>query len=94
MPDDTPVNESDASRSEFEGQPSVIGVVLADLRTAKGLFSEMLVLSTETRGTARLPAEPLSYWLSTTDPKDNLRLEELIRKHGNLRAALQEAAGL
>lgn len=37
MPDDTPVNESDASRSEFEGQPSVIGVVLADLRKAKGL---------------------------------------------------------
>jgi len=34
---DTPVNESDESRSEFEGQPNVIGVVLADLRKAKGL---------------------------------------------------------
>ena len=37
MTEDAPGNESDASRSEFEGQPSVIGVVLADLRKAKGL---------------------------------------------------------
>ena len=37
MTEDTPVNESDQARSEFEGQPSVIGVVLADLRKAKGL---------------------------------------------------------
>ena len=37
MTDDTPVTESDESRSEFEGQPNVIGVVLADLRKAKGL---------------------------------------------------------
>ena len=36
MTDDTPVNESDETRSEFEGQPNVIGVVLADLRKAKG----------------------------------------------------------
>ena len=36
MTDDVPVNESGESRSEFEGQPNVIGVVLADLRTAKG----------------------------------------------------------
>ena len=31
------MNESDQTRSEFEGQPTVIGVVLADLRNAKGL---------------------------------------------------------
>ena len=37
MADDTPDTESDDSRSEFEGQPNVIGVVLADLRKAKGL---------------------------------------------------------
>ena len=37
MADDAPVDESDDSRSEFEGQPNVIGVVLADLRKAKGL---------------------------------------------------------
>ena len=29
---------------------------------------------------------------SSSDPKDNLRLQALIRKHGNLRDALLEAA--
>ena len=30
-------DESDRHRSKFEGQPNVLGVVLADLRKAKGL---------------------------------------------------------
>jgi HTH-type transcriptional regulator, competence development regulator len=34
---DAPANESDESDTEFEGQPILIGVVLADLRKAKGL---------------------------------------------------------
>jgi hypothetical protein len=66
--------------------------ILARIRTVKGKFSEMLVQSTETRGIARLVPDPLSYWISTTDPKDNLKLEALRRKHGDLRAALLEAA--
>ena len=37
MTDDAPVDEGDEIRSDFEGQPNVIGVVLADLRKAKGL---------------------------------------------------------
>lgn len=37
MTEDPPANESDKADSEFEGQPNVIGVVLADLRKAKGL---------------------------------------------------------
>ena len=37
MTEDAPADESDQARSEFEGQPNVIGVVLADLRKAKGL---------------------------------------------------------
>lgn len=65
--------------------------ILAKIRTVKGKFSEMLVQSTETRGIARLIPDPLSYWISTTDPKDNLKLEALVRKHGDLRSALQEA---
>jgi hypothetical protein len=52
----------------------------------------MLVQSTETRGVARLVPDPLSYWISTTDPKDNLRLEALVKKHGDLRSALLEAS--
>jgi hypothetical protein len=66
--------------------------LLAKVRTVKGKFSEMLVLSTETRGIARLVPDPLSYWISTSDPKDNLRIEALREKHGDLRSALREAA--
>jgi len=66
--------------------------ILGKLRTVKGKFSEMLVQSTETRGVARLIPDPLSYWISTSDPKDNLRLEGLVQKHGDLRSALLEAA--
>jgi hypothetical protein len=66
--------------------------ILGKLRTVKGKFSEMLVQSTETRGVARLIPDPLSYWISTSDPKDNLRLDALVKKHGDLRSALLEAA--
>ena len=67
--------------------------LLAKVRTVKGRFSEMLIQSTETKGVARLVPDGLSYWVSTTDPKDNQRLEALIREKGSLRAALLEAAG-
>jgi hypothetical protein len=66
--------------------------LLSKVRTVKGRFSEMLVQSTETRGIARLVPDPLSYWISTTDPKDNLRLQSLVREKGSLREALLEAA--
>jgi len=35
--DDAPADESEESHPEFEGQPQVVGVLLADLRRAKGL---------------------------------------------------------
>lgn len=66
--------------------------LLTGVRTVKGKFSEMLIQSTETHGVARLVQDPWSYWVSTTDPRDNERLEALIREKGSLRAALQEAA--
>jgi hypothetical protein len=65
---------------------------LAALRTVKGRFSEILVQSTETRGLARLVPDPLGYWITTTDPRDNLRLERLVLEKGGLREALLEAA--
>ena len=37
MSEDGPGDERDQQRSEFAGQPNVLGVVLADLRKAKGL---------------------------------------------------------
>jgi type IV secretory pathway VirB4 component len=66
--------------------------ILSKIRTVKGKFSEILLQSTETRGVARLVPDPLGYWLTTTDPRDNARLDALLRKHGNLRSALLEAA--
>ena len=66
--------------------------LLGRIRTVKGRFSEMLVQSTDTRGLARLCPDALSYWISTSDPKDNLRLEALVREKGSLRAALLAAA--
>jgi conjugal transfer ATP-binding protein TraC len=66
--------------------------LLGKIRTVKGRFSEMLVQSTETRGVARLAPDALSYWISTSDPKDNLRLEALVREKGSLRDALLAAA--
>jgi type IV secretory pathway VirB4 component len=66
--------------------------ILSRIRTVKGKFSELLIQSTETRGVARLVPDPLGYWLTTTDPRDNVKLEGLVRKHGDLRAALLEAA--
>jgi conjugal transfer ATP-binding protein TraC len=66
--------------------------LLGQVRTVKGRFSEMLVLSTESRGVARLVPDALSYWVSTTDPADNLRLDALVRERGSLREALQAAA--
>jgi conjugal transfer ATP-binding protein TraC len=66
--------------------------ILSRVRTVKGKFSEMLVQSTETQGVARLVPDPFSYWLTTTDPRDNLRLEALVREKGSLREALRAAA--
>ena len=66
--------------------------LLAKVRTVKGRFSEMLVQSTGTRGIGRLVPDRLSYWISTTDPKDNLRLQALVAEKGGLREALLQAA--
>jgi conjugal transfer ATP-binding protein TraC len=66
--------------------------LLGKIRTVKGRFSEILVLSPATRGVARLAMDAETYWISTTDPRDNLRLEALVRERGSLREALLEAA--
>jgi type IV secretory pathway VirB4 component len=66
--------------------------LLAGIRTVKGSFSEILVQSAATRGVARLVPDRLSYYLSTTDPQDNLLLARLAREKGGLREALLAAA--
>jgi hypothetical protein len=72
--------------------------LLGGLATVKGQFSEILVLSPKTRGVARLIPDPLSYWITTSDPQDNswlAREEEKYRDRGDqnsLHHALQAAA--
>jgi conjugal transfer ATP-binding protein TraC len=65
--------------------------VLSTLTTVKGQFSEMLILSPRGSGVARLIQDPLTYWLTTTDPADRAILDELLKKHP-LRQALQLAS--
>jgi hypothetical protein len=78
-------------------KPSEKGV-LSTLRTVKGAFSEMLILSPRHSGVARLAQDPLTYWITTTDAEDNAELEVLRRRaveRGDpdpLRSALQAAA--
>jgi conjugal transfer ATP-binding protein TraC len=72
--------------------------LLGSLTTLKGRFSEMLILAGAARGVARLIPDPLTYWIATSDPKDNAMLAGRISRHREqgapdpVRAALQELA--
>lgn len=72
--------------------------LLGSLTTLKGRFSEMLILAGSARGVARLIPDALSYWISTSDPKDNALLANRIARYREqgapdpVRAALQELA--
>jgi len=71
---------------------------LSTLRTLKGAFSEMLILTPRQSGIARLVQDPLTYWITTTDAEDNVELDALrsrLAERGDpdpLRAALQAAS--
>ncbi len=66
--------------------------LLSGLTTVKGRFSEMLIVSSAGKGVARLVCDPLLYWLSTSDPRDNDLLARTVARHGDARAALSELA--
>lgn len=72
--------------------------LLGSLTTIKGRMSEFLISTAEVKGVARLIQDPLSYWVTTSDPADNAYLEELVRKRAAegkedaLADALREAA--
>lgn len=65
------------------------------LKTVWGRWSECFVRSEYTKGVARLVLDPVSYWLTTSDPKDREYLEELEaeerEKGKDSRAALRKA---
>jgi conjugal transfer ATP-binding protein TraC len=51
------------------------------LRTAGGKYSEVFIRTPFGSGVARLVMDPLSYWVTTTDPRDKELLERLREKH-------------
>jgi len=51
------------------------------LRTAGGKYSELFIRTPFGSGVARLVMDPLSYWVTTTDPRDKEVLERLRAKY-------------
>jgi type IV secretory pathway VirB4 component len=74
-------------------------MVLDGLKTHKGQFSEALILSDKCRGVCRLVLDKFSYWLMTSDPADNEKLNKAINRYtvNGLRnpilSALKELSG-
>ena len=52
--------------------------LIQSLRSKKGEYSEALLIEGEERQVIRVYPHPLEYWLSTSDAKDNLFLQELM----------------
>ncbi|MCK4326839.1 hypothetical protein KAW55_08820, partial [bacterium] len=66
--------------------------ILKSLDTVKGKFSEALIKAGNAGGVVRLVSDPTSYWLYTTDPKDERYLREKLAESGNdLEKAIQIA---
>jgi conjugal transfer ATP-binding protein TraC len=65
------------------------------LRTAGGRYSEVFLRTPFGSGVARLVMDPLSYWITTTDPRDKEVFERLRDKHEqsglDARKALEQA---
>lgn len=66
--------------------------VLRTITTVKGAYSEMLIVTPSGSGVARLTQDPMTYWLTTTDPQDNEELRRLEARYGDFRKALQAAS--
>lgn len=67
--------------------------LIQSLRSKKGEYSEAFLIEGEERQVIRVYPHPLEYWLSTSDAKDNLFLQELmVAKNTSLWAAVKSAA--
>lgn len=55
--------------------------VIQSLRKDKGKFSELLFIQEENKTVLRLEPSPLSYWICTTDPADQRKIDECKEKH-------------
>lgn len=49
------------------------------LRQERGVFSEAFLIAGDERAVVTIEAHPLEYWISTTDPTDLSKIEELTR---------------
>jgi conjugal transfer ATP-binding protein TraC len=56
--------------------------VLSRLKTVRGHYSEMFIMSPFGRGTARLVVPPALYWLYTTDADDAAKRKPLVDQYG------------
>ncbi len=58
---------------------------IKSLEVVKGAYSEFFFLQDENQIVLRLTSEPLSYWICTSDAGDKARIQELERRHPELK---------
>lgn len=67
--------------------------LIQSLEQRKGLFSEGFMIEGTHRQVVRIVPQPLEYWLSSSDAKDNAYLDEIMKSQGlDLKSALRIAA--
>ena len=80
-----------AMKSELDLSDTDI-MILKTLDTVKGKFSEALIKAGNSGGVVRLISDPTSYWMFTTDPRDERYLKTKINEcENNLEKAIQIA---
>lgn len=55
--------------------------VIKSLKIEKGKYSELFYLQDENQTVLRLSPEPLSYWISTTDPMDKVKINQFLEQY-------------
>ena len=66
--------------------------ILNSVRLVKPKYSEFLMETPNGTGVARLSLDPVAYYAFTSDPQDNARINELLKKGYQYHEAIQELA--
>ena len=66
--------------------------ILNSVRLVKPKYSEFLMETPNGTGVARLSLDPVAYYAFTSDPQDNARINELLKKGYQYHEAIQEVA--
>ena len=56
---------------------------IESLRSVKGEFSEVFLIQNENKAILKIQADPLAYYIATSDPKDKALIEQAKRKNPN-----------